>query len=393
MTYHQLLVSRDLGGAGLLALRLATWLARQGERVRVWVPRQGPASQEVERTGLSWSSYNLEGLKKGGVRQVCACLGVAARLTAGRGLAHVHTPGVYRLLRPALRLAGLQTVVHVQIDPSPEEIRWALREPPDLLLTCARYLIDPIRQALGERGESLWIEAAPNAVDFERFHPGDSLAVKRRLGAPTDRPLLLMLANLAPHKGQETAVRAVAELKGRGIPVECWLAGVERGGQEGYERRLRSLIEEMGVADRVRLLSFRRDSPDLLRAADFLLLPSTHEGLPLSVLEAQASKTVVLAAPTAGTPEAVRDGETGLLLGADDAPAYARGIEQLLRNPGWYHRIAEQALQAVRRDYDITVLCRRIHDLYRQVVSGVRGGGQSKSSRQTEGAPQLVQQV
>src|SRR5262249_41229394 len=155
--------------------------------------------------------YDLEGMLRGNWRQAWACLRLALRLPWRPGLAHVHTPGVYRLLRPALRVAGLRTLVHVQIDPGPQGGPCALRGPPDLVLTCARYMIGPIRAALGEAGEKLWIEAVPNAVDAERFYPGDRLAAKRQAGAPADRPLVLMLANLAPHKGQETTIRAVAE--------------------------------------------------------------------------------------------------------------------------------------------------------------------------------------
>jgi glycosyltransferase involved in cell wall biosynthesis len=306
-------------------------------------------------------------MKRGSWRHAWACLRLALRLPRP-GLAHVHTPGVYRLLRPALRVAGLRTVVHVQIDPGAEEVRWAFRDPPDLVLTCARYMIGPIRAALGEAGERLRVEAVPNAVDTERFYPEDRPSAKRRLGAPGDRPLVLMLANLAPHKGQKTTIRAVAELKARGRDVECWMAGVERGGGRGYEERLQALVAELGVADRVRLLGFRDDGPDLLRAADFLLLPSTHEGLPLSVLEAQASKAAVLAAPTAGVPEAVRDGETGFLIAADDAAAYARRLEDLLSHPALYHRVTEQAYAAVRREYNWTTLCERVHALYGEVL-------------------------
>jgi glycosyltransferase involved in cell wall biosynthesis len=377
MYHHHFLVSREVGGAALIALKLAAWGARGPQRVRVWVPGPGQAAEAVEREGLPWRGYDLEGMKGSNWRHAWACLRLALRLPRRQGLAHVHTPGVYRLLRPSLRVAGLRTVVHVQIDPGAEEVRWAFRDPPDLVLTCARYMIGPIRQALGEAGEKLRIEAVPNAVDTERFYPGDRLAAKRRVGAAVDRPLVLMLANLAPHKGQETTIRAVAHLKARGKAVECWLAGVERGGGRGYEGRLRALSAELGVADRVRLLGFRDDGPDLLRAADFLLLPSTHEGLPLSVLEAQATKAAVLAAPTAGVPEAIADGETGFLIAADDATTYALRLEDLMSHPALYHRVTEQAHAAVRREHNWTTLCERVHALYEEVLQrpASRAGG------------------
>src|SRR5262249_39146420 len=83
-----------------------------------------------------------------------------------------------------------------------------------------------------------------------------------------------------------------------------------------YTTRLQDLCNELGVADRIRFLGHREDVPDLLRAADIFFLPSTSEGLPLSVLEAQATKVPVLAAATAGIPEVITDGETAFLIPA-----------------------------------------------------------------------------
>jgi glycosyltransferase involved in cell wall biosynthesis len=370
--YQHFLVSRDLGGAGLIALQLAGRAARRGMPVDVWIPGAGPAAQAAQREGLSWRDFDLTAMTRSNLRHAWACFRLALRLPAGPGVAHVHGPGAYRLLRPALQRTALCTVVHVQIDPAPAEIRWAFRDPPDLIITCARYLTGLLRDALGERGALARIEAVPNAVDTERFRPGDRPAAKRLVGAPADRPLVLMLANLAPHKGQETTLRAVAELKARGRAVACWIAGVERGGGGAYLRHLQALAAKLGITDCVRFLGFRQDGPDLLRAADFLLLPSTHEGLPFVVLEAQASKTAVLAAPTAGVPEAIADGLTGFLIPADAPAAYARRMEGLLDNPGWYHQVTDRALAAVRRTYSWTAFYDRVQDLYGEVLDNRR---------------------
>jgi glycosyltransferase involved in cell wall biosynthesis len=151
--------------------------------------------------------------------------------------------------------------------------------------------------------------------------------------------------------------------------VTCWLAGIERHGEGAYTARLRTLIDEAGVGDRVQLLGQRRNAPDLLRAADFFLLPSTDEELPQSVLEAQATRVPVLAAaPTAGIPEVVRDDETGLLILAADAEGYARRVEHLLANPGLADRVAEAAFLHTTREHNGTTYCRRVVELYDEVL-------------------------
>ena len=92
--------------------------------------------------------------------------------------------------------------------------------------------------------------------------------------------------------------------------------------------------------------------PDLLRAADIFLLPSTSEGLPLSVLEAQATKVPVLAAPTAGIPEVITDGETGFLIPAKDATGYAHRIKTLLNQPETYHYMMDKAYIKVTKEHN-----------------------------------------
>jgi glycosyltransferase involved in cell wall biosynthesis len=109
--------------------------------------------------------------------------------------------------------------------------------------------------------------------------------------------------------------------------------------------------KELGGAGLIGM-GHREDVPDLLRAADMFRLPSTSAGLPLSVLEAQATKTPVLAAPTAGIPERVRDGETGFLIPASDATGYAQRIKSLLNQPETYQYTTEKAHAKVTQDHN-----------------------------------------
>jgi glycosyltransferase involved in cell wall biosynthesis len=383
--YHQFLVSRDLGGAGLVALHLAKFFAAAGREAPVWAPGPGAAWGEAERLGLTVHSYDLPSAFS---RSALAAAGANWRVWRGlrgsAGLAHVHSPGVYGALRHALRLSGLRSVAHVQIEEEPALLRWAFASPPDLIITCAHFLVGPVRQALPEhRRERQRIAAVPNAVDTAKFAPGDKAEARRKVGAPAGAPLALMLANLAPHKGQETAIRAVAALKARGVEAHLWLAGTERGGAGAYTARLRALAGEAGAADRVHLLGQCRDTPDLLRAADFFLLPSTCEGLPLSVLEAQAAKVPVLAAPTAGVPEVVRDGATGFLIPADDAAGYATRMEQLLADRALARRVTEAAYRDVTREHNWPAYCQRVAELYDEILEGgaARDGARAPGAR------------
>jgi glycosyltransferase involved in cell wall biosynthesis len=179
---------------------------------------------------------------------------------------------------------------------------------------------------------------------------------------------MLMLANLAPHKGQATALGALKALRDRGIAIDCWFAGEERDAGRSWTRHLEARADELGVAPHVRFLGFRTDGPDLLKAADFFLLPSTHEGLPLSILEAQASGTVVLASPIPGIQEVIEHGVTGFLIDPQDTDGYAARMQQLIEQPESYARTAAAAAARVRENHSWSGYIARAWDLYTELA-------------------------
>ena len=365
----QVLVSERLGGAAHIAIRLAQYVRDRGGRSRAWTPGPGPAAAALADVSIPWRRYRLDCMLGDSYRHGLACLHMAAGLFGPRRIVHVHTPTVYRLIRPAARLVRARTIVHIHLEPTPQEIGWAFQDPPDLVVTCADYLADSVRRAAPVNGRNLAIIAVPNAVDLERFHPGERSAAKAFVGAHRDRPLILMMANLAPHKGQTTALHAVSLLRQRGLEVDCWFAGEERTLSGGFRSQLERLAGSLGVSGRIRFLGFRTDGPDLLRAADFLLLPSTHEGLPLSILEAQATGTAVIGSPEPGIRELVDDQVTGFIVPPHDYSGYANIILTLLRQPRLYASVTARAYERVRQRHSWRNFEAQILHAYSQTMS------------------------
>ena len=354
-----------VGGAGVLAIGLASAVRERGIDSHAWVPGQGAAADRLEHAGIPWHAYSLARLSRGGISQMLALSSIGARLLSARdAVVHVHGPLVYGLMSPLLSAIGARTVVQFHIDPTEEEVLWALQRPPSAVGTCSRHIAGVIREINDRAGRNIPVYPMPNAVDLSPYADVDRMAAKRLVGASLDRPLLVMLANLAEHKGQLTAVHAVRHLRDRGLIVDCWLAGEERGGERHFTRRLEALIHELGVGDQVTLLGFRSDGPALLQAADIFLLPSTHEGLPLSVLEAQAAGTVVLGSPVPGIREVVTDGVTGFVIDPADHAGYADRIHALLTDRALYQRIADAARAHVRREHAWSVYLERAWEVY-----------------------------
>jgi glycosyltransferase involved in cell wall biosynthesis len=370
VSFHQVLSSHELGGAGQLGLHVAYDLMMRGQTSKVWIPGEGPAKSKAEKWGLNVNTYDATRLfSPSKLRVLVANYHIWRKLPAySPALVHFHSPYVYRAMMPMLKLSHAKSMVHIHLDEDEAGLRWALKCPPDLVVTCARFLEPYVRRILPEQSqESQRIIAIPNPVDTERFYPGNRVDAKRRMGAPLDVPLALMLANLAPHKGQDVAIKATAQLKNEGLHIALWLAGEERGGMQDYTHQLVTLCAELGVKDHVQFLGHRDDAADLLRSADFFLLPSTREGLPLSILEAQASKVPVLAAPAGGTPEIIIDGKTGFLIDASHPDSYADRIKRLLNNPSMAESMTANAYLKVVSNHTSLAYFERLWSLYQDL--------------------------
>jgi glycosyltransferase involved in cell wall biosynthesis len=366
--YHQVLVSKHLGGGEKLALQIHSALERRASgSSELLVPADGETEKYARESALRHRTYPLDALMGKGLASLAANFELWRRLR-GQGLSallHVHSPFVYGAMRPMLAMSQISTVVHLHLDYSHQELEWALRRSPSLIILCAGFMRDRVSAVLdrhGHRGTRLAV--VMNAVDTGQFASVDRTTSKRAFGIPENRPVLLMAADLAEHKGQKTAIRAVARLRDGGRNPLLWLVGEERE-PRGYSEELQALIGELGLQQHVQFLGYRNDVHRLLAAADALLLPSRQEGLPLAILEAQAARVPVLAAPTAGIPEVIEHGRTGFLIDSADDSAYAAVLENLLSLPQTATELAEAAYRQVTANLDIRNYERNIVAAYR----------------------------
>jgi glycosyltransferase involved in cell wall biosynthesis len=200
------------------------------------------------------------------------------------------------------------------------------------------------------------MEVIRNAVDAPALRREPDRALRRELAG--EAPLVLCVARLDRQKGHADLLRAAAELPG----VALVLAG------DGPEREaLDALAAELGV--RARFLGVRDDVPELLAIADVMVLPSHYEGLPISVLEAMAVGTPVVATAIGGTTEAVEHQRTGLLVPPGEPTALAAALRRLLDDREEAARLAAAARAVVERDFSRAAMVRRVVDVY-ELVAG-----------------------
>ena len=215
------------------------------------------------------------------------------------------------------------------------------------------------------------VAALDLGTDPIHFSPArDTGALRRRWGVG-DSPIILTVARLVPHKGQDMGIRALATLSREFPTLRYIMVG------EGHdEARLRELARELGVLDKVGLVGPMRDDelPEAYATSTIYLGASrvdneiNVEGFGISFLEAGASGVPSVAGDSGGVRSAVRDGETGIVVPPTDPDAVTDAIRSLLLNPDRRLRMGRAARRAVETHYNWDRVARDTREFTNEVV-------------------------
>jgi phosphatidylinositol alpha-1,6-mannosyltransferase len=228
---------------------------------------------------------------------------------------------------------------------------------PAVFVAQSRWTTDFCRVVMGELGfdpAAVDVRTVHLGTDPARFRPGiDPTEVRTRYDLAPGR-WLLTVARLAAHKGIDTGLHILAALC-RDLP-DLHYAIIGSGIKQP---ELERLARELGVTDRVRFLTGvpDRDLPALYRAADIYLGLSRPtelmvEGFGISLVEASASSLPVIAGADGGIPDAVRDGETGLLVDATLPGPGLAAVRRLLDDPELARRMGAAGRRAAETHYN-----------------------------------------
>lgn len=174
---------------------------------------------------------------------------------------------------------------------------------------------------------------------------------------------LVIVGRLDTVKGHSIAIEALAT---HATPPDVHLQIIGVG---PTENELRESAKMRGVTNRVHFLGFRRNVYDYLAHCDTLLMPSLHEGLPYTLLEAMALGKPIIASRVGGLAEVLRDGITGLLTPPGEPISIARAIVELQRSPEYCRRLGEDAQRFQRTTYSVDGMSSRYESIYQRVSS------------------------
>jgi glycogen(starch) synthase len=232
-----------------------------------------------------------------------------------------------------------------------------------LVLTVSSYSLERIKRFYGV--DESKVRVVPNGVDPQKFKPVADLSAVKRLFGLSDEPCVLFVGSLIPRKGLpflvETAEKIVKEHKetkfvivGEG-PLKSWLFGaVEAASLSGNFKFLGNVQEDVLAA--------------VYNCADLLVLPSTQEGQGIVLLEAEASAKPVVAFNVGGVNEAVRSGETGLLVKRDNADELADAVMRLLSDKDLRQKMGVNGRKFVSENYTWDICAEKMLRVYRELL-------------------------
>lgn len=221
-----------------------------------------------------------------------------------------------------------------------------------------------------ERIDPRHITVVPNFVEDDAFVApsiDERSRIRHDLRLEDDALIVGVVARLALPKDHVTLLAACQRLRARFPQLRIVLVG------DGPRRSaLEAEARAIAVDDMVRFAGTRPSRPSMHHLFDVSVLPTLHEGFPNSVLEAMAAARPVVASAVGGVPDAIIDGETGLLVPPADPARLAEALAQLLSNAARRQTLGNAARSRARREFHSSTVVPRLADLYTAWVEARR---------------------
>jgi glycosyltransferase involved in cell wall biosynthesis len=282
-----------------------------------------------------------------------------------------HAPHyVYPLLLPCPGVVTIHDCIHLRFPrqlPNPAAavyarlmMRRAVRAADRVIAVSQATRADLIELVGADGGK---IEVIPHGCDpffFEPVSPEELDRVRRKHGL--ERPFLLSVTNIKPHKNLKRLLQAFGQLHRDYPDLELVIAG----GSLQRHPDLEMVCAECAVGERVRSLGFlpKDELRALYKMAQIFVFPSLYEGFGLPPLEAMACGTAVVASRSSAIPEVV--GHSGLLVNPFRVDAIAEAVRSLLENDSFRRALGAQGRRRAR-EFDWDEAARRVLSVYHEV--------------------------
>jgi L-malate glycosyltransferase len=201
-------------------------------------------------------------------------------------------------------------------------------------------------------------------LNGEQLAIQDRERLRKEAGLDRGNFLILSIGRIDPVKDFATLIKAFSYVVSKHPDAHLWIAG---DGDVNYKIELVGLVDQLGLAGKVRLLGARDDVSSLLCASDLFAISSITEATSMTILEAMAAFKPVLATRTGGNSELVVQGETGILVPVGDVRAMAEALHSLLEDPSLRLSMGEAGRRRVEKHFS----SERIFAQYRRLYESI----------------------
>ena len=330
--------------------------------VSVLLPEEGPLCQRLAAEGLAF--HVMPGL-------TWPCIPRIHRLIKSQGIDLVYGNNPSNRSRNALvaaKLAGRPFVWHFR----GMKQHWGWRKGlfvkwADEVVAVSAACAHPLEKYRRDRGVNVIHNGVDVAKIDERSRAGGA-KIDEELGLKPDTRYAISLSHVIPRKGLDHALRVMRKIADHRGDVELLIAGsLDR--DRRFVKELRQRVGEMGLANRVHLLGYRTDVPQLLARCDVLLHTAERDPHPRAVLEAMATSTPVVAFGIDGVRETIVDGESGRLLPFGDEEGMAAAVMEVLDSDRLAATMRANARKSVERSFSAEATAAKVANLIDRLVA------------------------
>jgi glycosyltransferase involved in cell wall biosynthesis len=239
---------------------------------------------------------------------------------------------------------------------------------------CILVNADAVKEWLiGDGYDPSKIAVIRNGVDLARFdNLSPNVTLRRELELCDDTPVVGVVSRLTRLKGLENFLEAAAMVRARVPKARFLVVGETSPMDRDYLRELQQYAVRCGVDGNVTFTGLRSDVPSVLASFTVSVMPSLNEALSNVVLESMAAGAPTVATRVGGTPEAVIDGVTGILVPPADSAALADAIVHLLSNRQLAAHLGHAARARIADHFSVRRMVRATEDLYTDLLERKR---------------------
>jgi len=209
------------------------------------------------------------------------------------------------------------------------------------------------------------VSVIDNGIDLSLFNSNGKInLVKNELAIPDNNVVVSIAGRLSKEKGHGVFINAAKEVLKKKNNVTFLIVG-----DGPLKEELQETVMREGLNENVIFTGIRKDMPDIYSMSDIFVNTSSIEGLPMTILEAMASKLALIVTPVGAVPKVIRHNVNGLIVDEGDHKSLSKEICALIDQPKIRQRLVDQAYEDVCKNFSTETMASHYKNIYNEILS------------------------